>query len=196
MTIVIAILLVAGAAFRFHSRFNAEVHRQRMLTWPEVPAIFDPNEPILLEPHIGSASKEWFTRLLKPYRFYYNGELREGNHLIPDNIKLREYDQRAVARKLNWRREQMTVRCNSEVPEDNTLLVPHQGLTWSRLLVYLFFGVVLPVLFLYGVLAYHWEPNYWLELGMDYGSSILLFALIILYVSLRSEHRVQDLIPE
>lgn len=162
MIIVIAILLVAATAYRFHCRFNAEFHRQRMITWPRVPAIFDPKEPILLEPYVGS-EKKWFTRLLKPYRFYFNGELREGNHLIPDKVKLKEYDQWEVGRRLNRRRDGLTVRCNPEAPEENALLVPHQKLSWPNLLGYVFYGVVLPFALIQVGLYWYQAPAEWWE---------------------------------
>jgi len=163
MTILIAIALVALSLYRFRARFNAESHRQQMITWPEVPAIFDLKEPILLEPSIGSSGQEWFTRLLEPYRFYFNGELREGNHLIPEKIKLNETDQREVGRRLNRRREELTVRCNPDDPVDNALLVPHLGLSWPRLLVYLFYGVVLPLALTKVVLYAYQAPSEWWE---------------------------------
>lgn len=153
MTIVIATVLFALTLHRFGNRFNEEVDRQRMLTWPRVPAIFDPKEPILLEPSIGARrGVKWFTRLAEPYRFYFNGELREGNNLIPEKIRLNNNDQQEIGRRLNRRREELTVRYNPEDFTENMLLVPHAGISWPRLAVYLFFGVVLPVVFIHFLL--------------------------------------------
>lgn len=155
--------MVALTVYQFRTRFNAELHRQRMITWPEVPALFDADEPISLEPYLGATGKMRLTRLEVAYRFYFNGELREGKNLIPENIRLYESDQQEVKRKLNRQRKHLTVCCNPEEPEDNALLVPHAELSWRGFLVYPFYGVALPFALIKVALYVYQAPTEWWE---------------------------------
>lgn len=129
--------------------FYAEARRQRIFSWPRVAVIFGADRPIRLKPHFARPKKKWLTQLLEPYHFYAYGELFTGNQLLPREQHVGEFDRDRVEYKLNLGKHPLKAWYNPKKPEENMLLVPRRRLSWWGVIAYLFFGLVLPFLFVY-----------------------------------------------
>ena len=156
---VVPIVLVLLTLFRFRRRFNAEFDRQTMITWPVSSAIFT-SRPIELEKK-GQPGAPTVSKLEQSYSFYTQGEAFTGNRLIPEITLIAPEEEDRIERKLNEQGRTWWVKYNPDDPSENMLKAGHGGLSWSKVLVYAFFGVILPGFFIYAAMAYLTDPVAW-----------------------------------
>jgi hypothetical protein len=153
-------LLTAFIAFRFRKRFNAEFRRQQMITWPTVRVLTD-NEHLQLRKEEGRTT--YAAELDEDYHFFTHGKRYTGQQLIGEEIPLSTEQKTIITKRLNEQRSQLTARFNPAAPEENMLRVGHSSLGWGKVLVYAFFGVVLPTFFAYSSLEWATDPATWWE---------------------------------
>lgn len=154
------VLLFILVGLRFVKRFNAEFRRQEMTTWPTAKAVFDVDHLQLRnDPEREGAMGE----LDRNYQFYSQGQAYAGKRLVADAVTISPERRTIVNKLLNEQREELTVRFNPAAPEENVLRVGHAHLTWWKVLVYAFFGVVVPVFMIYMYLKWQGGPLSWSE---------------------------------
>lgn len=152
--------LVVLIALRFGKRFNAEFRRQEMVTWPTAKGIFDTeNLQLRNDPDRKGAVGE----LDRDYQFYSHGKAYTGRKLIAEEITISREQQLIVNKLLNKGRDDLSVRFNPKQPEDNVLRVGHAHLTWWKIFVYAFFGVVIPVFMVYCILQWPNTAETWFD---------------------------------
>ncbi|MEM9929295.1 MAG: hypothetical protein AAF840_05725, partial [Bacteroidota bacterium] len=162
------LLLFLLVLFRFRRRFNHEFARQSQITWPEATALFT-LRPIALQkgekPHANGT-----TELAEPYHFYSQGAEFTGRQLLPEVLSLRKEEQQRIEQRLNAADKTWKVKYNPKDPQENMLRVGHSGLSWWKVVVYGFFGIVLPLCFVYGIMAYLTDPVAWWD-AVSFGTS-------------------------
>lgn len=158
LTILVPAVLFLLVGLRFVKRFNAEFQRQEMTTWPTTKALFDVDHIQLRnDPERAGAVGE----LDRDYQFYSQGQAYTGKRLVADAVTISRERQTIVNKLLNEQRDELTVRFNPATPEENVLRVGHAHLTWWKMLVYAFFGVVVPVYMIYMTLLWSGGPGSW-----------------------------------
>jgi len=154
------LLLTALVLFRFRKRFNAEHRRQEMITWPRAKAVFD-TEHLQLR-----AAKERpgaVTILDRKYKFFTQGKEFNGHYVTPDEVNVSPEQRTIINKLLNERREELVVRFNPALPQENVLKVGHPHLTWGHVFAYALFGVVIPAAIIYFISVWQGGPEFWPE---------------------------------
>lgn len=157
---VYVLLLLGFVLLRFRKRFNAEHRRQEMITWPRTKAVFDADQIQL------RAAKERpgaITILDRKYRFFTRGKEFNGHYVTPDEVHISPEQKTIINKLLNERREELVVRFNPAMPQENVLKVGHANLTWGHVFAYALFGVVIPVAMIYFVIARQGGPESWIQ---------------------------------
>lgn len=155
------IILFLLVVFRFRRRFNAEFARQQAITWPAVPALFSVDTLDLEETEPASEVPSYRSSLANGYMFYTHGKRFTGNQLLPEQLALDEGARTTLLQRLNARKDSLQVRYDPDGPAHNFLAVGHSGLSWAKVLVYAFFGVVLPLFIAYSMLTLLTDPVVW-----------------------------------
>lgn len=153
MSLLIAVyvlLLTTLVLLRFRKRFNAEYRRQEMLTWPRAKAILQTDH---LQLEDAKSQPGGLTKLDRSYQFYTQGRAFHGTRVIPEEITVSREQKAIITKRLNEQRDQLTVRFNPQNPKENVLRVGHQHLSWTNVVAYAFFGVVIPAGLLYLLLT-------------------------------------------
>ncbi|WP_020567024.1 hypothetical protein [Neolewinella persica] len=154
------IFLFLLVVFRFRRRFNAEFDRQRQITWPAVPAFFA-KDTLELEVTPVNEGAPYYSCLKYGYEFYTYGQKFVGRQLLPEQVGLTEAAGKKVLQQLNAQKSELQVRYDPAGPVRNFLVVGHSGLSWFKVCVFAFFGVVLPLFLLYSTLALLTDPAVW-----------------------------------
>lgn len=162
------IVLFLLVVFRFRRRFNAEFDRQQQITWPSVPARF-PTDRLELEIAPLTESMPYSSCLANGYEFYTHGDRFVGKQLLPEEHLLDQAAGTALNLDLNTRKAELEVRYDPVDPARNFLAVGHGGLSWGKVVVYAFFGVVLPLFLIYSTLALLTDPGAWWD-AITFGS--------------------------
>ncbi|MFK8161315.1 MAG: hypothetical protein AB8H12_02525 [Lewinella sp.] len=170
LLLVWPIILFVLVVFRFRRRFNAEFDRQRQISWPAVPAHFV-NHTLKLEITPLNETMHFYSCLKKGYEFYTHGQRFVGRQLLPEQLGIAEATGKRVLEQLNTRRDALQVRYDPDGPARNFLAVGHGGLSWAKVCVYAFFGVVIPLLLVYSALALLTDPAEWWD-AVTFGKSL------------------------
>jgi hypothetical protein len=170
LLLVWPIILFFLVVFRFRRRFNAEFDRQHQITWPAVPALFAVDTLELEASEPASEGTPYRSSLANGYEFYTHGKRFTGNQLLPEQLALDESARTTLLQRLNARKDTLQVRYDPNGPVRNFLAVGHGGLSWSKVVVYAFFGVVLPLFLGYAALALLNDPAVWWD-AITFGSS-------------------------
>jgi hypothetical protein len=165
------IVLFLLVVFHFRWRFNAEFDRQQQITWPAVPAVFSTEKLELTKALPGGESMPYNTSLTQHYAFYSQGARHVGNQLLPELLALDEGSHAALVKQLNDQKSTLQVRYDPTRPVQNFLAVGHGGLSWPKVCIYAFFGVVLPMLLIYSTLALLTDPAAWWD-AITFGESL------------------------
>jgi hypothetical protein len=162
------IVLFLLVVFRFRRRFNAEFERQQQITWPSVPARFS-TDRLELEIAPLTEAMPYSSWLAHGYEFYTHGDRFVGKQLLPEEQLLDKTAGTALNLELNTRKAELAVRYDPADPTRNFLAVGHSGLSWGKVIIYAFFGVVLPLLLTYSTLALLTDPGAWWD-AITFGS--------------------------
>ena len=130
------------SALRLLLRLRQEAKRQQMLSWPRVPARMVADE-VEIRLRYGHP-----VHLAHGYAFFANGRRYTGSRVASALYAADREEQQQLREYLNARREGLRVTYNPTNPTENFLFVAHSGLRWWNVLVYIFFGVLLPILVL------------------------------------------------
>lgn len=154
-------LILFGLAFwRFRQRWYAESKRQRQITWPEAKPAFGVDQ-LQLRKEKGDEEKFYVAELDEDYYLYTHGQRFRGNKLLPETALIKEEEQKTINQILNVKRELLRAKFNPEDPRENMLSVGHQSLSWTKVLIYAFFGVLIPAFFIYSIFAWSTDPTTW-----------------------------------
>lgn len=143
---LIAAVLFLYTAYRFVRRLSAETRRQEMITWPTAAGRMELEDISLVRDRKSGIRS--LARVEGGYKIYAQGQAFTGDRLLPDSVLIDE-DERYDIEQWLTEQEEIPVHFNPKEPQDNTILVGHNGLDWWRMYVYIFFGVALPGLLIY-----------------------------------------------
>jgi hypothetical protein len=111
------------------------------------------------------------TSLRQHYAFYSQGDRHVGNQLLPELMALDEVAHAALVKQLNDQKSTLQVRYDPTRPVQNFLAVGHGGLSWFKVCIYAFFGVVLPLFLAYSALTLLTDPAVWWD-TITFGESL------------------------
>lgn len=142
----LAAALFLFCARRFFRRARQEARRQRALTWPRATAALS-GEPDALKVASVNHFKQptrYHAELTEPYVFYARGERFTGHRLAPGLKRLTPADAGRFLRQLAEHRR-YAVHFDPDDPRDNYLTVGNKLMTYGKQIMYLLFGVALPL---------------------------------------------------